>query len=96
MAGGGIDGSDPAMMIASWGSATSRPSEGTSLTSGEAVRMRRNRSRSSRTPTRGPMTSTAMTVEAHRGQPSWSSDTYARADTKAWAPNAKLNTPDAL
>ena len=75
MAGGGIVGVEPVMMRATWGRATSSPSEGTSFTRGDAVRMRRKSSRSSSTPTTGPMTSTAMTVAAHRGHPPWTSDT---------------------
>ena len=38
----------------------------------------------------------ARTAAAHRGQPSWISDTKASADTKAWAPKARLKTPEAL
>ena len=63
-------GVEPAMMRASWGRATSRPSDGTSLTSGDAVRIRRNSSRSSTMPTKGPISATAMTVAAQRGHPS--------------------------
>ena len=75
MAGGGNPGVEPAMMSATWGNATSRPRDGTSFTSGEAVRIRRNRSRSSSTPTKGPMTRMAITAAAQRGQSSWIRDT---------------------
>ncbi len=66
----------------------------TSLAVVEAVGMCRNRNRSRPSPTRGENTSTDSTKAIPTGR--WLVRTRRskmKAATKAWAPNARLNTP---
>ena len=91
-------GAWPVMM--SWaiiGNAMNNPSTETSLTCQLAVRMARNRTRSSARPRRGDTMSTATTRPSQRGSPSTSTIwTYTAPPTNAWAAYAKLNTPVVL
>ena len=69
----------------------------TSLASAASVGRWRKTSRSSATPIAGATTTTDTTNASHDGQPhavrAWKNSA---ADTNAWAPNARLNTPDVL
>ena len=84
----------PKMIVIVWGMAMSRPSAEMTLAVVEAVGMNRNRNRSKASPSSGATISTDTTKAAHLGQ--WC-DTTSRsntnADTNAWAPKARLNTP---
>src|SRR5918995_7123550 len=79
------------------GRATERPMVTTSFATAEAVRRWRKMRRSSTRPMNGANTNTdkirAGTVPQPHSSRAWK---YMAADTYAWAPKARLNTPDVL
>ncbi len=84
----------PKKMGSAWGMAMSRPNDDTSFAVVEAVGMWRNRNRSRARPSSGENTSTDSTNASPTGR--WLLRTRRskmKAATKAWAPNARLNTP---
>ena len=79
------------------GMPTSSPIDTTWRAIGGALRRWRKSARSSTNPTTGATTSTATAKAGAIGQPSrtWSTK-YTAAETNAWAPKARLKTPDVL
>ena len=79
------------------GMATVRPMDTTNLATAEAVRRWRKISRSRINPTNGARTNTARTSAGSVGQSqSVRALKYRAAEMYAWAPKARLNTPDVL
>ena len=96
IAGGASRCEIPKIICVMLGMAMSRPSDGTSFTSGGALWVERNKARSSAMPIAGLRSTTATTNAAHLGQPLPTATSKTNAATYACAPNAMLKTPEAL